>query len=130
MPCHPRICLPGFAALFVGAVACAAIAAEPPPAVQKHFEKLLAAMEAKDRAAFVENATDAVRDGTTEAVMAAIADKVGKRLQQGHQATYLCQLKQLAHEVHLWKISFQDGGDDLVARMVLKDGKLAGFFFQ
>ena len=46
------------------------------------------------------------------------------------QTTYLCQLKQAGYQVHLWKMTFKDDSDDQIARLVLKDGKVAGFFLQ
>jgi hypothetical protein len=66
----------------------------------------------------------------TQEVMDAMKKEFAPRLDKGYKATYLCQLKQVGHVVHLWKMSFKDDGDDLVCRLVLKDGKVAGFFFQ
>ncbi len=40
------------------------------------------------------------------------------------------QLKKGAVQVYLWKLAFKDGGDDLVALMALKDGKVASLHFQ
>lgn len=130
---HPSLTLP-IAALALLAWALpavsSALSAEPEPAVQKLIEKMLTAIEKKDRGSFVEEGNDAVKEGTTEAIMAIMAEKVGSRLKQGYKSQYLCALKQLGHEVHLWKLTFQDEGDDLVVRLVLKEGKVAGFFFQ
>ncbi len=104
--------------------------AKPDPAVQKTFEKLLTAIEANDREAFVADATDAVEQSITPQVMESLNQQVGHRLKQGYQATYLCVLKQHGYECHLWKLSFKDEGDDLVVRLVLEDNKVAGFFLQ
>lgn len=104
--------------------------AKPDPAVQKSFEKLLAAVEASDRDAFVAEGTDAVKEGTTAAVMDLLKEKLGSRLKKGYESTYLCVLNQAGHRVHLWKCTFKDGGDDMVIRVAIKDGKVAGFFLQ
>ena len=40
------------------------------------------------------------------------------------------QLKQQGCQVHLWKLVFKDGGDDTLAKLVLKDGRVAGFWLQ
>src|SRR5262245_34509700 len=101
-------------------------AAEPPAAVQKTFDKLLAAVKANDRDAFLADATEALKKATTPQVMQGL-NKLGTRLGKGYKATYLCELKQQGYQVHLWKVTFTDGGDDAVIRVPLKDGKVAGF---
>ena len=105
-------------------------AAEPDKSVQRTFKKLLAAVQAKDRDAFVADATDAVKQGVTEQVMDELNKELGSRSKKGYEAIYLCQLKQSGVQVHLWKMTFKDGGDDVVVRLALKDGKVAGFFLQ
>ncbi len=104
--------------------------APPEPAVQKLFGKLLAAIQANDRAAFLADATDEAKKGLTPQVMDDLNAQLGPRLKKGFKATYLCQLKQQGLQVHLWKMNFKDGGDEAVVRIALKDGKLAGFFIQ
>lgn len=103
---------------------------EPEPAIKKTFEGMLNAIKANDRDAFVAEGTEAVKKGTTAEIMDALNKLVGPRLNKGYQSTYLCQLKQAGHQIHLWKLAFKDDGDDIVVRMALKDGKVAGFFFQ
>ena len=122
---------------FVGLVAVLATlatafaqAGDADAAVQKTFDKLLGAIKTGDRDAFVGNATDAVKKGMTQEVMDALKEKFGPRLDKGYKASYLCQLKQTGHQIYLWKMTFKDDGDDLVCRVVMKDGKVAGFFFQ
>ncbi len=105
-------------------------AAEPDPSVQKIFKKLLTALQSNDRDAFLADATDAVKKGVTEQVMEGLNKQLGSRLKKGNEATYLCQLKQRGLQVHLWKMTFKDGGDDVVVRVALKDGKVDGFFLQ
>lgn len=39
-------------------------------------------------------------------------------------------LKQHDCDVSLWIISFKDGGDDLLFKLTIKDGKLAGFVIE
>jgi hypothetical protein len=105
-------------------------AKDPDPAVKKMFEKMVGAIESNDRAAFVAQATDAVKEGVTKEVMDALNKQLGPRLKKGYEATYLCELKQQAHQTHLWKVSFKDKADDIVVRIALKDGKVDGFFLQ
>ena len=98
--------------------------------VQKTFDNLLNAVKAKDREAFVADATDAVKKETTPEAMDVLEKHVGSRLKGGYEATYLCQLKKGAVQVYLWKLAFKEGGDDLVALMARKDGKVGSLHFQ
>jgi hypothetical protein len=100
------------------------------PSVQKVFDKLLNAIKAKDREAFVADATDEVKKETTKDAMDALEKHVGSRLKGGYEATYLCQLKKGAIQVYLWKLAFKDGGDDLLTLMALKDGKVGSVHFE
>src|SRR5438876_1035932 len=95
---------------------------------QKIFEKMMGAIKTNDREAFVADTTDDVKKGTTQEIMDALAKHLGTRLKKGYVATYLCQLKQAEHQVHLWKLTFKDDGDDVVIRIGIKDGKVGGFF--
>ena len=119
-----------FAALALFAAIAGVRASEPDKAVQKTFDKLLGAIKTGDRAAFIANATDAVKEATKQEVLDALKKDLGSRLDKGYKATYLCQLKQAGCQVHLWKVTFKDEGDDLVVRVALKDGKVAGFFLE
>jgi hypothetical protein len=105
-------------------------AADPDPTVQKTFDKLVGAIKANDRDAFVADATDAVKQAITPKVMEGLSKQLGSRLGKGYQASYLCELKQAGHQVHLWKVTFKDEGDDVVIRVAFKDGKVAGLFPQ
>jgi hypothetical protein len=116
----------GFAFANVGP----AQAVDPDPAVKKIFDKMVNALKTGDRDAFIANGTEQVKKGVTEEVMTALTKEIGSRLKGGYDATYLCQLKQADHQVHLWKVTFKDGKDDVVFRLALKDGKVGGFFLQ
>lgn len=57
--------------------------------------------------------------------------KWGSRLKKGYEATYLNVLKQEGFQVYLWKLSFKDGLDDSLVRVVVDgSGKVAGLWFQ
>lgn len=99
------------------------------PAAQKLCDKMLEAIKTADRDAFIANANDKVKEGTSQEIMNALEKELGSRLKKGFEQTYLCQLKQSGHQVYLWKLTFKDGGDDFVIRLAIKDGKVGGFFF-
>jgi hypothetical protein len=98
--------------------------------VEKTLESLLRAIEKGDREAFVVHGTDQVKQGMTQPLMDVLKTQLGARLKKGYQASHLGQLKQGGHQVHLWKSTFADAGDDVVFRLAIKDGKVAGFFLQ
>ncbi len=106
------------------------LAADADPGTKATFDRLVAAVQANDRDAFVKNATDDMQQAVTPQVMDGINRDIGTRLAKGFDATYLCQLKQQGHQVQLWKVAFKDGGDDALIRIVMRGDKLAGFFRQ
>ena len=56
--------------------------------------------------------------------------KVAPKLLAGHELSYLGDLRQHGYHVTLWKVSFKDGGDDALATLSVKDGKVGGFFIR
>jgi hypothetical protein len=104
--------------------------AKPDAGVKKVFDMMLGAIKDNDRAAFIAHGTAAVKEGTTQEIMDQFQKLLGGRLKKEYQADYLCQLKQAGHQVHLWKLAFKDGGDDVVIRIAFKDAKVGGFFLQ
>lgn len=114
--------------LLCPSVALAAV--EPDPGVQPIFNRLMQAVQANDRDAFLVDATSVMKKGLTPEIMQALSRHLGSRLKKGYQAEYLCRLNQESMQVYLWKLTFKDKGDDVLVRVVLQDGHLAGFFLQ
>ncbi|MBN9473832.1 MAG: hypothetical protein ABS43_31695 [Bordetella sp. SCN 67-23] len=57
----------------------------------------------------------------------AVATQLGPRLHAGYQVQRLGDYRQQSYEFSLWKITFKDGGDDLVGTLNLQGGKVGGF---
>lgn len=58
----------------------------------------------------------------------AVAQQLGPRLQIGYRADRLASYQQQGYEFSLWKISFKDNGDDIIATLnVTRNGKVGGF---
>ena len=66
----------------------------------------------------------------TEAAFRRAAGVLGPACKDGYELAYLGRLAQQGHEVFLWKLSPASGGNEFLVRLTLKDGRLAGFFFQ
>jgi hypothetical protein len=51
-------------------------------------------------------------------------------MKKGYKVVTLGTLNQQGCQVYLRKLIFKDGNDDILARLALRDGKVAGFWFQ
>jgi len=94
------------------------------------LDKLLKAVEANDYDGFVADGTAEVKAALTKQMLEGVSAQMAPRMKKGYEATYLGELKQSGCKVYLWKLTYKDGGDDTVARLSLKDGKVAGFLLQ
>lgn len=103
-------------------------AEEPSPLVQKMFQNLMNAVQAGDHAAMVLDGDETFRQGLTPAMTAGVSAQLAPRMREGYSAAFLTRMRQASYDIYLWKLTFQDGGDDFIAKVVLnKDGRVAGF---
>ena len=116
------------AAILLGALASVG-AAEPPPGAQAASDKLLAAIAAGDYASFVADG-DAAFKGLRKEQFDAVAAQLGPRFKSGYEAAYLGDLNQKGYQVTLWRLRFKAGGDDALATLSLKDGKVGGYWIK
>ncbi len=91
---------------------------------------LLTAIAANNYDALIANAASALKSRITRETFTQVSTQLSPRLKKGYSLQYLGSLKQQGVEVLLWKISFKDGGDDMLARLVILEDKVAGFWFQ
>jgi hypothetical protein len=104
-------------------------AIEVPPAYQAEATKLVSAIADNDYAAFVTDgnaAFQALKKGQFEGVVS----QLGSKLKAGYYLSYLGDLNQRNYQVTLWRIRFRSGGDDLLATLSMKDGKVGGFWIK
>ena len=93
------------------------------------LHKLLKAVEANDYAGFIADGTDEFKAGMTTEMFEGVSALLASRMMKGYTTSCL-ELKQGGYQVYLGKLAFKDGGDDTLAKMILKDGKVAGFWLQ
>lgn len=105
------------------------IAAEPPMEAKTASTQLLEAIASGDYASFVANGDAAFR-GLTKPQFDAVAAQLGPKFKAGYEATYLGDLNQKGFQVTLWRLRFKAGGDDALASLSLKDGKVGGFWIK
>jgi len=91
---------------------------------------LLTAIATNNYNALIANAAPALKTRITKETFTQVSTRLSPRLKKGYKLEYLGSLKQQEVEVFLWKIIYQDGGDDLLARLVIQEDKVAGFWFQ
>ena len=111
----------------------AAVSKERPqaaPAVQATFELLMDCIENDTYAAFLVAIDDGFKVALTEKVFKSVVEQVAPRQKKGFQSVYLEELNQQGYKVHLWKLTFADGGDDMLVRLSIKEGKVSGLFLQ
>jgi hypothetical protein len=94
------------------------------------LKKLLTAVEVGDYDSFVADGDAAFKAALTMQMFEGVSEQLAFRMQGGYDTFYLGELNQQGCQVYLWKLVFKDGGDDTLAKLVLKDGKVAGFWLQ
>jgi len=97
---------------------------------ERTLDTLLTAIATNNYDVLVANAAPALKSRITRETFAQVSAQLSPRLKKGYKPQYLGSLKQQGVEVFLWKITFQDGGDDFLARLVIQENKVAGFWFQ
>lgn len=84
-----------------------------------------------DYKGFISNGTEEFKKGITPKMFADVSKQVLNRFKIGHEENYLTSLKKGGHTIYVWKITFKDKGDDIIANMVLDKGdKISGFWLQ
>ena len=105
-------------------------AATESPSTERTLDALLTAVATNNYDVLVANAAPALKTRITKETFTQVTTQLSPRLKKGYKPQYLGSLKQQGVEVFLWKITFLDGGDDMLARLVIQENKVAGFWFQ
>jgi hypothetical protein len=98
--------------------------------IEETVNTLLTAIATNNYNALIANAAPALKSRITKQTFTQVSTQLSPRLKKGYKPQYLGSLNQQGVEVFLWKITFQDGGDDLLARLVIQENNVAGFWFQ
>src|SRR5436189_1690646 len=106
------------------------LAGDPAEPGRATLDKLLKSVEANDYDGFVADGSDAFRAGITKPMLQGVSGQLSPRMKKGYACSYLGDLTQQGCRVLLWKLTYRDGADDTLAKLVLKDGKVAGFWLQ
>jgi hypothetical protein len=115
------VCLSGLASAVLG---------QAPPQVEATMKKMLVATQENSYEDFVADGDSTFKGGMTRQMLDGVNQQLGPRLKAGYTVSYLGKLNQHGFAVHLWRIEFKDGKDDLLATMSVKDGKVGGFWLR
>ena len=89
------------------------------------FDALLAATAADDFAQFV-SVGDERFGGLQPEVFDRVSRGLAPRIHKGVTPTFLGELRQNSYTASLWRLRFDDGGDDLLFRMAMAGDKVVG----
>ncbi len=103
---------------------------EAPKIAKETFGAMMGAIEDNNRAAFIAFADARFKAALTPPQFKSLVDQIAPRLQTGHAFKYLGEMNQAGFVVYLWRVRFEDGGDDFLAQMSVKDEKVGGFFLR
>ena len=106
------------------------VAAEAPAEAKASSTALITAITTNDYAAFQAQGDEKFAKALTKEIFEKVQVQLAPRLKAGFEMTYLTDIKRQDHKVTLWKLTFKDGGDDALATLSMKDGKVTGFFIQ
>ena len=104
--------------------------AEPDQATQAILENLMAATVSNNYDAFIAECDAPMKAALSKRMLQRVSKELEPRAKQGYDAKCLGELSQHGYEVHLWRLSFKDGGDDVLATLGVKDGKAGKFLLQ
>jgi hypothetical protein len=90
------------------------------------FDTLLAATAADNFEQFISVGDDKFKSGLKPEMFHHVSRSLAPRLQRGYAPTFLGELRQNSHMAYLWRLRFDDGGDDRLFRMAIANGKVVG----
>lgn len=94
------------------------------------LKTMLRGVEVNDVDLFTQKAEPDLKNRITKEVMTRLSNTFSSRIKRGYTATSLGQLRQQGVITYLYKIEFKDGSDDVLVRMAVRDGLVAGLFFE
>ncbi|NJR48469.1 MAG: hypothetical protein HC780_01830 [Leptolyngbyaceae cyanobacterium CSU_1_3] len=98
----------------------------PPQNVVDCFQIILGATASGDYNLFTTVGDASYKAGITKQMFESVSEQLAPRMETGYSIAYLGHLKQGDYQVYLWKLSFEDGGDEFVARMAMNGDEIAG----
>jgi hypothetical protein len=92
--------------------------------------KILIAVENNDLNNFVADGDNQFKAAITKQMFDGLNAMIAPRMKKGYKVVPLGTLNQQGCQVYLRKLVFKDGNDDILTKLALRNGKVAGFWFQ
>ena len=94
------------------------------------LSKLMQAISQNDYEAFISNGTSQFKSAVTKQIFNGVEDQVGSLIRGGYQTAYLAQLNKQGNKVHLWNITYATSKENTLAKLVVTENKVAGFWIK
>jgi hypothetical protein len=98
----------------------------PPQQVINCLQVILDATASGNYEHFTTVGNSAYKAGITKQMFEGVSEQLAPRMGTGYSITYFGNLKQFHYQIYLWKLSFEDGGDEFVARLTMDEDQVAG----
>ncbi len=95
---------------------------------QASLTQLMTAISQDDYEAFLSNGTQVFKNSITRKSFNQVTSQLGDLARKGYSPEYLSELFQSGNVVHVWKISYTGSKEQSLVKLVLIDGKVAGFW--
>ncbi len=107
-----------------------AVAEDEPAAEKAMLTQLMQALSQNNYDDFISNGTEQFKNGITKSAFGSVVKQLGSLIQGGYKAEYLSQLTQQGYQSYVWKISYETSDENTLAKLVVADTKVAGFWLQ
>jgi hypothetical protein len=98
----------------------------PPQNIINYFQIILDAIASGNYELFTTVGDSNYKAGITKQMFEGVSEQLAPHMGKGYSITYFGHLKQGDYQIYLWKLSFEDGGDEFVARMTMNGDKVGG----
>lgn len=98
----------------------------PPQNVSDRLQTILDAIASGNYELFTTVGDSSYKAGITKQMFEGVSEQLASRMEEGYSMTYFGDFKQGDYQIYLWKLSFEDGGDEFLARLTLIRDKVAG----
>jgi len=97
---------------------------------EESLDRLVVAIFSNDFEMFTSEGTEEFKNGITRKQFNAVSGQFKNLGADGYSSEYLTDLNQRGVTVYLWKLTHKDSDEEMLARMILIDGKVGGFWLQ
>ena len=104
--------------------------AQAPEAVEANLGVMLEAVQSSSYEQFLGSTSTEFKETYSQESFDAVSEFYTERLAAGYDLSYLTTLNSNGYVVYLWKMTYQDGGDDGLVSLSISNGFVGGFLIQ